>query len=389
MPPIALLDLQAEFRLFEDEVLSVVHEVLASQQFIGGPAVRALEEALARRVGCAHAVAVSSGTDALLATLMALGIGPGDEVIVPAFTFSATASVVVRVGATPVFVDVRPDTFNIDPQGIRRAITPRTRAVIPVHLFGLCADADALTEAVKGSGAAIVEDAAQAIGARYHGRAAGTFGRAACLSFYPTKNLGGFGEGGMVLTDDAALCDTLRQVRNHGEAQRYACERIGANFRLDTMKAAILLVKLRYLDRFTARRRRNADGYHAWLAGTEVRTPVVPEGHEPVYHQYTVLAPRREALRSYLSDHGISTAVYYPIPLHLQKPFASLGNRAGDLPVAEDLSGRVVSLPCHPMLTDEDVYEVSRHIHAFYGTSPPARDALPPTGAPHPDRAKP
>jgi dTDP-4-amino-4,6-dideoxygalactose transaminase len=252
MKQISLLDLKKEFGLFSDEIRTVVHTVLESQQFIGGPAVGELESTLADRLGVAHAVALSSGTDSLLCALMALGVGHDDEVILPTFTFFATAGVVARVGARPVFVDIDPQTFNLDPRSVEKAVTGRTKAIIAVHLFGQCAEMDALNEIAGARGIAVIEDAAQAIDARYRDRPAGSLGTMACLSFYPTKNLGGFGEGGMLLTNDATLAERAELLRNHGQSkQQYTHELIGGNFRLDTMKAAILLVKLRHLDEFT------------------------------------------------------------------------------------------------------------------------------------------
>jgi dTDP-4-amino-4,6-dideoxygalactose transaminase len=267
MRSVSMLDLKAEYRLFRDEVRAAVDGVLESQHFIGGPAVGELESALAAHSGVKHAIAISNGTDALLCTLMALGIGLGDEVILPSFTFFATAGTVARLGAKPVFVDIDPRTFNIEPGLIEKVVTGKTRAIIPVHLFGQCADMDAINEVAQRHKFKVVEDAAQAIGAKYKGRPAGTLGDFASLSFYPTKNLGGFGEGGVIFTNDEHHAIVCRQLRNHGESQRYHHDRIGGNFRLDTMKAAILLVKLKRLDEFTRRRRQNAAQYDKLLVG--------------------------------------------------------------------------------------------------------------------------
>jgi dTDP-4-amino-4,6-dideoxygalactose transaminase len=366
MKQVGMLDLGAEYELFADEVRAVVNEVLESRQFINGPAVSELEGVLARRVGVEHAIAVSSGTDSLLCTLMALEIGPGDEVILPAFTFFATAGSVARVGAKPVFVDIDPRTFNIDPARIEASITDKTRAIMVVHLFGQCAEMDAINAIAKQHGLKVIEDAAQAIEATYHGRKVGALGDAACLSFYPTKNLGGFGEGGMIFTSDERLGTIARQMRNHGESERYVHARVGGNFRLDTMKAAILLIKLKHLDEFTERRRRNAAWYDKLLAEAPVTTPFVPDGHKPVYHQYTIMGERRDDLRAYLTDHGIGTGIYYAVPLHLQKCFASLGYKPGSLPVTEQACDKVLSLPCHPMLGRDDVEAVASCIHEFY-----------------------
>lgn len=375
-----MLDLGSEFALYGDAVRAAIEGVLETQRFVGGPAVEAFEVAMCEHVGVAHAVAVSSGTDALLCTLMALGVGAGDEVILPTFTFFATAGSVVRIGAKPVFVDVDPRTFNIDPDAVEQALTDRTRAIIAVHLFGQCAEMDAINEIAKRRGVLVIEDAAQAIGATYHarqagstGRSAGTLGDAACLSFYPTKNLGGCGEGGMILTGSDELAVVARQLRNHGQTGPYDHAMVGGNFRLDSLQAAVLSVKLNHLDDFTKRRRRNAARYAELLSEVPVTRPLIAEGHEPVYHQYTILCQRRDALRAFLQDRGVGTGLFYPIPLHRQKCFASLDCRTGKpvslvgaCPVAERLCEQVVSLPCHPMLSEEDVEYVSSCVREFY-----------------------
>ncbi len=365
-PEISMLDLKGEYRQLAGELRIAVEEVLGSGQYIGGPAIAKLEEELARRIGVAYAIAVSSGTDAILCVLMALGLGPGDEVIVPSFTFFATAGCVARVGARPVFVDVDPRTFNIDPASVERAVTPRTRAIIPVHLYGQCAEMDPILETARRHRLFVIEDAAQAIGATYNGRQAGTLGDAACLSFYPTKNLGAFGDGGMILSNDERLANLCRHLRTHGESKRYYHDRVGGNFRLDAIQAALLLVKLRYLDRFTARRREIARQYDESLRNSGVVAPHVPLGHEPVYHQYTIQCNRREELKTLLRYREIATAVYYPVPLHLQKCFAMLGSPRGSLPVTETLCERVLSLPCHPMLSDDELRHVASLVREFH-----------------------
>ncbi len=362
MRSISMLDLKAEYRLFRDDIRAAVDAVLESQHFIGGAAIGELEAALCAHCGVKHAIAISNGTDALLCALMALEIGHGDEVILPSFTFFATAGTVARLGARPVFVDIDPHTFNLDPAGVEKAVTAKTRAIIPVHLFGQCADMDEINAIARQHKLRVVEDAAQAIGAKYKGRPAGTLGDLASLSFYPTKNLGGFGEGGMIFTKDDTPATLCRQLRNHGESQRYYHDRVGGNFRLDTMKAAILLVKLKKLDEFTRRRRHNAAQYDRLLAGSEVVTPKVTDGNEHVYHQYSILSDRRDALAAHLRDRGIGSAVYYPVPLHLQKCFAHLGYKPGSLPVTEQTAARILSLPVHPMLSDDDVAYVASAI---------------------------
>lgn len=365
MRSISMLELKAEYRLFREDIRAAVDAVLESQHFIGGPAIGELECALAGYSSVKHAVAISNGTDALLCALMAIDIKHGDEVILPSFTFFATAGTVARLGAKPVFVDIDPRTFNIDPAAIERAVSPRTRAILPVHLFGQCADMDAINAIAKRHNLKVVEDAAQAIGAKYKGRSAGTLGDLASLSFYPTKNLGGFGEGGMIFTNDDAMGSLCRQLRNHGESQRYYHDRVGGNFRLDTMKAAILLVKLKKLGEFTSRRRHNAAMYDRQLANSGVTTPRTADGNEHVYHQYSILSDRRDALAAHLRDRGVGSAIYYPVPLHLQKCFAHLGYKPGSLPVTEQTTARILSLPVHPMLCDEDVAYAASAIADF------------------------
>ncbi len=369
MRRVHMLDLRSEHALFADEIRAAVEGVLESQRFVGGPAIAELEAALSARVDDTHAIAVSSGTDALLCAMMALGVGPGDEVILPSFTFFATAGSVARLGAKPVFVDIDERTFNLDPAKTEAAVSDRTKAIIPVHLFGQCAEMDAINAVAARNGVRVIEDAAQALGATYHGRPACGLGDAACISFYPTKNLGGYGEGGMIFAVSEELAGTIRQLRHHGESQRYVHEAVGGNFRFDTMKAAILLVKLKYFDEFTERRRRNAARYDEWLRGAPVTTPFVPEGHRPVCHQYSILCDRRDEFMAFMRDRGIDSAIYYPVPLHLQRCFAHLGYRRGDLPVTERTCDRIVSLPCQPMLTEDDVRNVATSIHEFFGTS--------------------
>lgn len=351
----------------------MVDEVLESQHFIGGPAIGELECALSALTKTQCAVAVSNGTDALLVSLMALEVGAGDEVILPAFTFFATAGTVARTGATPVFVDIDPETWNIDPACVERAITDRTKAIIPVHIFGLCADMPRIMDIARSRGIPVLEDAAQAIGASIGGEPACSFGDIAAVSFYPTKNLGGFGEGGMVFTRDEALGQLVRSLRVHGESSRYYHDRVGGNFRLDTMKAAILSVKLKRLAEFNEKRRTNAAFYSERFADCAVRPQRVPEGHESVYHQYSILAEDRDGLMAALREREIDSAIYYPVPLHLQKCFESLGYKRGMLPVCESVCDRVLSLPCHPMLTAEEAARVADAVTAFAASTSVAK----------------
>ena len=352
---VPLLDLQLQYASIREDVLSAVTRVCDSQQFIMGPEVAALEAELAATLGVPHAVAVSSGTDAILVALMALGIGPGDEVITPTFSFFATAGSVVRVGARPVFVDVDPVTLTLDANGVRAAITPRTRAIIPVHLYGLCADMDPLNELAGARGIHMIEDAAQAIGATYRARPAGTLGEIACFSFFPTKNLGAFGDAGLVTTRDDALASKVRLLRNHGAEPKYYHHLIGGNFRLDALQAAVLRVKLPYLTRWNERRRANAAVYRELfeLAGatSRLRLPVAPEGMTHIYHQYVVRVPDRDGLRAHLTSRGVGTEIYYPVPFHRQTCFAHLATPGERFPNADAAAAEVLALPIFPELT--------------------------------------
>ena len=358
-PPIdtavPLLDLQAQYRPIRDEILAAMARVCDSGRFIMGPEVEALERELAARLEVAEAVAVSSGTDALLATMMALGVGPGDEVVTTAFSFFATAGCISRLGATPRLVDIDPATCNIDPAAMRTAISPRTRAIIPVHLYGLCADMDPVLAVAAAAGVPVIEDACQAIGATYRGRQAGAMGTAGCFSFFPTKNLGAFGDAGLVTTGDARLAEEVRLLRNHGAERRYFHKRIGGNFRLDAIQAAVLRVKLPHLAAWISRRRENAARYARMFAGAgltgKVTLPTEPEGYVHIYHQYVVRLSDRDRVRAYLTDHGIGTEIYYPVPFHLQECFAGLGYRRGDFPEAERAAETALALPIYGELT--------------------------------------
>jgi dTDP-4-amino-4,6-dideoxygalactose transaminase len=353
---VPLLDLRAQYAPLRSELIAAVTRVCDSQQFILGPEVEALEHALAERLEVGYAVTVSSGTDAILAVLMALGIGPGDEVITSTYSFFATAGCVARLGATPVLVDIAPDTFNVAPSAIASAMTPRTRAIMPVHLFGLCADMDPILEVAR-RGVTVIEDACQAIGARYRGRQAGGMGRVGCFSFFPTKNLGGFGDGGLVTTNDAALAHEVKLLRNHGAEPKYIHKRIGGNFRLDALQAAVLGVKLPHLARWTEMRRRNAQRYgelfrNAGLDGAVI-LPVEPEGYTHIFNQYVIRLPRRDHVRAQLASAGIGTEIYYPVPFHLQECFAALGYSAGSFPVAEEAAATSIALPIYSELSAE------------------------------------
>ncbi|HEY3885472.1 MAG TPA: DegT/DnrJ/EryC1/StrS family aminotransferase [Vicinamibacterales bacterium] len=365
---VPLLDLTAQYRPIRDELLAAIARVCDSQRFIGGPEVEALERELAAYVGAAEAVALSSGTDALLAALMALGVGAGDEVITPTFSFFATAGTVSRLGARPVFVDIDPETYNIDPGGVRAALTPRTRAIVPVHLYGQCADMDALLAIADAAGVPIVEDAAQAIGARFKGRAAGAMGRCGCFSFFPSKNLGAFGDAGLLTTTDAAFAHEVRLLRNHGAEPKYIHKRIGGNFRLDAIQAAVLRAKLPHLERWSAMRRANADRYdalfeEAGLAGSVVR-PVRLSDRTHIFNQYVIRVTRRDEVRAALDRSGVGTEIYYPLPFHLQECFAPLGYRRGQFPHAEAAAADTLALPIYPELTEAQQREVVSALRA-------------------------
>jgi dTDP-4-amino-4,6-dideoxygalactose transaminase len=364
---VPLLDLQAQYRPLRDELLAAVTRVCDSQRFILGPEVDALERELERALGVAHAITVSSGTDAILATLMALGIGPGDEVITPTYSFFATAGCVVRVGATPKLVDIDPDGYNADPDAVRAAITPRTKAIIPVHLYGQMADMSALMEVANAHGVPVIEDACQAIGATQHGRQAGTIGAAGCFSFFPSKNLGAFGDAGLVTTNDSALAHELTLLRNHGAEPKYFHRRIGGNFRLDALQAAVLRVKLPHLDRWTEARRANARRYDQLFADAGLTSQVVLPGERAgfrhIFNQYIVRVPDRDRVRAHLTEQGIGTEIYYPVPFHLQECFASLGHTRGDFPHAEQAAATTLALPIYGELALEQQQAVVSALH--------------------------
>lgn len=362
------VDLRAQFEVDEAIYLEAVQEVLRSGRFILGPEVEALEREIAVLCGCSYGVGVASGTDALRLSLEAMDIGPGDEVITSPFTFVATAAAICRAGARPVFVDVKADTFNLNPWRVEWMVTPRTVAILPVHLFGQMANMGPLLKIAGAHNLLIIEDAAQALAAAYQGEPAGSWGHCACLSFFPTKNLGAAGDGGMVVTDDAELADALRVLRRQGCRYKYRADRIGFNSRLDELQAAVLRVKLRYLASWTRRRREIAAYYDMALADLPVRTPAVSQGRTHVYHQYTLRIPdgRRDALQAWLRKQGVAATVYYPVPLHLQPAFAHLGYRLGDFPEAELAAAEVLSIPVYPEMGDEAMRYVVDMIRWFY-----------------------
>ena len=364
--PIPLLDLKAQYATLRDEIRPVMDRVCDSQWFIGGPEVTACEEEIAAYSDCKYGIGMSSGTDALLCGMMALCIGPGDEVIVPSFTFFATAGCVSRLGATPVFADVDPDTYNLTAKLIEPHITDKTRLIIPVHLFGQCADMDAIVALAAKHDITVMEDAAQTVGATYQGRKAGSIGALGTLSFFPSKNLGCFGDGGMIVTNDEALAKLCTKMRNHGAEPKYYHALIGGNFRLDALQAAILRIKLPYLDGWSKARAENASRYAGLLEKTPLGLPQIAEHNVSIFNQYVVRCPGRDELRAYLADQGISTEIYYPVPLHLQECFASLGGRAGELPHCEKAAAEVLALPVYPELTEQQQARVAGAITEFY-----------------------
>ena len=350
---IPLVDLRAQNEAIRPELEKALARVLDRGAFVLGGEVAAFEEEFAAWCGSAFAVAVNSGTSALHLALLAAGVGPGDEVVVPPFTFIATAAAVQYTGARPVFADIEPESFTLDPARFESACTPRTRAVIPVHLYGQTADMDAIRAVAARRGAAVIEDAAQAHGAELHGRRAGTLGRLGCFSFYPTKNLGALGEGGLVTCDDPDDAKRLRLLRDWGQERKYEHRFLAFNARMDGFQGAVLRVKLRHLDAWTDARRAHASHYGKRLEGGPVQPPRELEGRRHVYHVYTVRAPERDRLRAALEARGIQTGVHYPIPLHLQPAYADLGHCPGDFPVAEAAAREVLSLPMYPELPEE------------------------------------
>lgn len=366
--PVPLLDLKAQYTTIRDQVQDAIERVLESQQFILGAEVEALEREIAAYSQCEFGIGMSSGTDAILVALMALDIRPGDQVIIPAYTFFATAGCVARLGAQPVFVDVDPQTFNLDPAKIQAAITPRTRALMPVHLFGQCAEMEPIVELARKHNLAMIEDAAQAIGSDYRGQRAGAMGQLGCFSFFPSKNLGGIGDGGMITTNDRALAERVRLLRNHGAHPKYYHKLIGGNFRLDAIQAAVLRVKLNYLDQWSAARQKNAARYRQLFAKAQLEMiglPIEEPDRRHIYNQFVIRIPERDALAAYLKQNNIGTEIYYPVPLHLQECFAELGYRVGDFPESERAAKETLALPIYPELSDAQQRAVVDAIAAF------------------------
>jgi dTDP-4-amino-4,6-dideoxygalactose transaminase len=361
-----MLDLKAQFGPLREDVERAIGRVLDSQAFINGPEVGELEAKAAEYAGCRFAVGVSSGTDALLAALMSLDIGPGDEVVTTPYTFFATAGSIWRVGARPVFIDIEPDTFNLDAGRIEAVLTERTKAIMPVHLFGQTADMEAINDIADRYGLHVVEDAAQALGARQGNQPAGSLGAVGCFSFFPSKNLGALGDGGLVTTQDEALADRLKQCRNHGSKPKYFHKWVGGNFRLDTLQAAALLVKLDHLETWHEGRIANAAKYDERFRGVdEIVRPVVRPGRRGIYNQYVIRVPRRDSLVAHLRKCGIGCAIYYPLSLHEQECFADLGHSRGDFPESERAARETVAIPVYPELTDDQIDYVAATVTAF------------------------
>ncbi len=364
--PIPLLDLRIGYAQIREEIQAALQRVIEAQAFILGPEVEGLEAEIAAYSQCRSGIGVSSGTDALLVALMALEVGPGDEVITSPYTFFATAGTIARIGARPVFVDIEPDTFNLDPELLERAITPRTKAIMPVHLFGQMAEMDRLMEIAKHYRLPVIEDAAQAIGAEYKGRRAGSIGDLGCFSFFPSKNLGGFGDGGMVTAQDPSLADRVQLLRGHGMRPKYYHQFIGGNFRLDALQAAVLRVKLKYLDGWSESRQRNAATYHRLFAQTGLASVILPTeapDRRHIYNQFVIRVPQRDKVIQALRDAQIGVEIYYPVPIHLQECFGYLGYREGDLPHSEQAARETLALPIYPELREDAQERVVQVIH--------------------------
>jgi dTDP-4-amino-4,6-dideoxygalactose transaminase len=359
--PVPLLDLKAQYAPLRSSILAAITNVCDSQRFILGPETSALEAELAALVGVPSAIGVSSGTDALLVAMMACDIGPGDEVITSTYSFFATAGCIVRLGATPVLVDIDPGTYNLDPRAVEAAVTPRTKAIIPVHLYGQSADMNELSAIAAKAGIAVIEDACQSIGATYQGTQVGSIGTSGCFSFFPSKNLGAFGDAGLVTATDATLGKRIKLLRGHGAERRYYHQQVGGNFRLDELQAAVLRVKLPHLEAWTKARQANADRYRALFADRrldDVVLPVAREDRTHIYNQFVIRVPNRDAVKAHLQAQGIGCEVYYPVPFHLQECFQNLGYAPGAFPEAEAAANATLALPIYGELTDAQQAEV-------------------------------
>ena len=362
---VPLLDLKAQYATIRADVDAAVKGVMESAMFIGGPEVKALEEEVGRYSQTTHAVACASGTDALLLAMWALGIGPGDEVVTSAYSFFASAGTIANNGATPVFVDIDPRTYNMDPHRLEAAITPRTKAVVAVSLFGQCCDVPAIQAICEKHKIWLIEDAAQSIGSEWEGKRSGSMTDFGCFSFFPSKNLGGAGDGGMIVTQSPEYAERARLLCNHGAKPKYHHSLVGTNSRLDALQAAILRVKLRHLDRWSEGRARNASLYNQLFEGSKVGRPYHDPRTRHIYNQYVLRVPKRDELKAFLGERGIGTEVYYPVPLHLQKCFASLGHKAGDMPHSEAAARETLALPIYPELTEEMIRYTAATVREF------------------------
>lgn len=360
-----MVDVVGQYKKIQKEVDDALRGVLDSGQFILGKDVGEFECNVAGYLGVRYAIGCASGTDALQIAMMALGIGPGDEVITTPFTFVATTETIALLGAKPVYVDINPKTYNIDPSQIERRITPRTKAIIPVHLYGLPADLDPIMDIAKKHGIKVIEDSAQSMGASYKGKKVCTFGDISCISFFPSKNLGAFGDAGMIVTNDAGVAEQIRMIVAHGSKVRYHHEVLGVNSRLDTLQAVVLKVKLQYLDQWNAARNTAASRYNDLLKGLPVVLPSIAQGCTHIFHQYTIRVPKRDELAAFLKERSIPHGIYYPIPLHLQQAFVIAGSRKGDFPVSEKACEEVISLPMHTELTIEQQEYIANTIKEF------------------------
>jgi dTDP-4-amino-4,6-dideoxygalactose transaminase len=361
---IPMADLVGQYKKTRKEIDSAIKAVLESGQFIMGPDVKAFEQDMSAYLGAPHAISCNSGTDALQIALMAIGLKPGDEVVTSPFTFVATAEVIALLGGKPVFADIDPSTYCIDPNRLEKAITRKTKAIIPVHLYGQAADMDAINAIAKKRGIAVIEDACQAIGATYKERKVCTLSDIACLSFFPSKNLGAYGDGGMMVTSDEKLAQAMRMIRNHGSSKRYHHEVLGVNSRLDTLQAAILRVRLNYLDSWSEARRDRAAMYTELFKDMPVVTPVIAETNTHVFHQYSIRVKNRDAVRDALTQAGVDTAIHYPIPLHLQPAFRHFGKGEGQFPISEKTAKEIFSLPMFPELKEEDIHFIVDTVQA-------------------------
>ncbi len=364
--PIPFIDLTIQHKRIQKELKFAVNTVLDSHHFVLGIKGRKLESEFVKKIGTRFAVSLASGTDALHLSLLALGIGPGDEVITTPFTFFASAGAISRTGAKPVFVDIDPKTFNMDPAKIESAINRKTKAILPVHLFGLSCDMNAIMKIARQYSLFVIEDAAQAFGAECDGRQAGSFGTTGCFSFYPTKNLGGAGDGGMLTTASSKIAEKVRLLRDHGSRKKYYHELISTNSRLDEIQAAVLLVKLKYLHRWNALRNEYAVSYNKSLSDLPVQTPKIPKGYKHTFHLYSIVTKKRDALVSHLKKAGIGSGVYYPLPLHLQPCYRSLGYQRGDFPISERVARQIISLPMYPGLSAKAIQAVTQSMKEFF-----------------------